>query len=84
MKKEEIAEECKVILKKYASDKNKVDEIKEVDEVAETLGLDSLDLVEVVMELEEKFNVSIAEEDIAKIKTFHDMVSYIENALKQA
>lgn len=80
MNKEEIIEKCKVILKKYASDKSKVDSIKETDEVAETLGLDSLDLVEVVMELEEEFNISIAEENIAKIKTFQNMIEYIEKS----
>lgn len=81
MEKSEIERECKEILKEYSLDRSKVDELKPTDEIAETLGLDSLDLVEMVMTLEEHFEVSIEEEDIAKIKTFSDMVTYIEGKL---
>ena len=42
------------------------------------LGADSLDIVELVMALEEEFNVSIPDEDAEKIKTVGEAVSYIE------
>lgn len=83
MTKEEIIKKCKEILQQYASDKDKVEALKETDEIAETLGLDSLDLVEMIMALEEDFGVSIAESDVPNIKTFNDIVSYIENELKK-
>jgi len=42
------------------------------------LGADSLDVVELLMEFEEKFDLSIPEEDAEKIQTVGDAVKYIE------
>lgn len=44
------------------------------------LGADSLDSVELVMALEEKFGITIPDEDATKIKTVQDAVAYIEQA----
>ena len=41
------------------------------------LGADSLDTVELVMALEEKFKMEIPDEDAEKIKTVGDAISYI-------
>jgi acyl carrier protein len=41
------------------------------------LGADSLDTVELVMEFEKEFNLTIADEDAEKITTVGDAVSYI-------
>ena len=43
----------------------------------EDLGADSLDTVELIMSLEEKFNIEISDEDAEKIKTVQDVVDYI-------
>lgn len=43
------------------------------------LGADSLDLVEVIMALEEKFELEIEDEDAEKIATVEDIIKYIEN-----
>lgn len=53
------------------------DTIKPDSKLAEDLGADSLDTVEITQVLEEKFNVSIPSEDIVKIKTVQDVVDYI-------
>ncbi len=42
------------------------------------LGADSLDLVEMIMAMEEAFDISIADEDAEKIKTVQDAWNYIE------
>ncbi len=42
------------------------------------LDADSLDIVEIVMELEDEFNVSIPDEDAEKIQTVGDAVKYIK------
>ncbi len=42
------------------------------------LGADSLDTVELVMELEDAFDMSIPDEDAEKIKTVGDAIKYIE------
>ena len=44
----------------------------------EDLGADSLDLFEMVMTLEEEFNVEIPSEDLEQIQTIGDIESYIQ------
>jgi acyl carrier protein len=46
------------------------------------LGADSLDLVEMIMAMEEAFNISIADEDAEKIKTVQDAVDYIKTHIQ--
>lgn len=43
------------------------------------LGADSLDTVELIMEFEKEFNLSIPDEEAEKIETVGDAVTYIEN-----
>jgi len=45
------------------------------------LGADSLDQVELIMAMEEEFDVSIPDEDAEKIATVKDAVGYIEKAM---
>ncbi|MBR3986484.1 MAG: acyl carrier protein [Bacteroidales bacterium] len=46
------------------------------------LGADSLDTVELIMELEKEFDVQIPDEEAEKIATVGDAVKFIENAQK--
>ncbi len=43
------------------------------------LGADSLDIVELVMELEDEFDMEISDEDAEKISTVGDAVNYINS-----
>jgi len=45
------------------------------------LGADSLDTVELIMEFEKEFNITIPDEDTQKISTVGDAVAYIEKAI---
>ena len=45
------------------------------------LGADSLDQVELIMAMEEEFDISIPDEDAEKIATVQDAVDYINKAL---
>lgn len=45
----------------------------------EDLGADSLDTVELIMALEEEFDVEIPDTDAEKIKTVQDVIDYIES-----
>ena len=53
--------------------------VKEEKEVVKDLGADSLDVVEMLMSLEEEFNVTVPEEEAVNIKTVGDIVNLIEN-----
>jgi len=53
------------------------DEVKEDSKFVEDLGADSLDVVELVMALEEKFD--IPDDEAEKIQTVADVVAYIES-----
>ncbi|MBE6340203.1 MAG: acyl carrier protein [Bacteroidales bacterium] len=46
------------------------------------LGADSLDTVELIMEFEKQFNITIPDEESGKINTVGDAISYIENNAK--
>lgn len=43
------------------------------------LGADSLDLVELIMEMEENFGIQIADEELEKIRTIQDVLNYLES-----
>jgi acyl carrier protein len=53
------------------------DEIKPTSSFIEDLGADSLDIVELVMAMEEEFEVEIPDEEAENIKTVQDAVNYI-------
>ncbi|MBI1813670.1 MAG: acyl carrier protein [Deltaproteobacteria bacterium] len=48
----------------------------------EDLGADSLDIVELVMALEEEYDLEITDEQAEKIRTVHDVVKFIEDNKK--
>ncbi|MTH52711.1 acyl carrier protein [Bacillus mangrovi] len=54
-------------------------EVKMESSFKEDLGADSLDVVELVMELEDEFDMEISDEDAEKIATVGDAVNYIQS-----
>ncbi len=67
-------------VKEIVSDKLDVDgaEIDEGQDFIEDLKADSLAVVEVVLALEEQFEIEIPDEDTEKIKTVRDAIEYIK------
>lgn len=55
-----------------------VKKLTEKTNIAEELGADSLDVVEILMALEEEFNISIPDEEIPNIKTIKNLADYID------
>jgi len=47
-------------------------------ELVEDLGFDSLGLVELMLVLEEKFSVTISDDDAEKIQTIGDIINYLD------
>ena len=61
-----------------------VEKVTEKTNIAEELGADSLDLVEILMSLEDEFGLSIPDEVIPHIKTVKDIADFIDaNAQKK-
>ena len=58
------------------------DEIKPTSSFIEDLGADSLDIVELVMAMEEEFEVEIPDEEAENIKTVQDAINYINTHKK--
>lgn len=54
------------------------DTITEDTGIMDDLGADSLDMVELLMEIEESFGVIVPDEEIPSLRTVRDIVSYVE------
>lgn len=76
----EVAQRVKSII----VDKLGVEEVEVTETASFTndLGADSLDTVELIMEFEKEFNISIPDDQAEKISTVGDAVSYVEQHAK--
>ncbi|MCM3713160.1 acyl carrier protein [Halalkalibacter oceani] len=68
-------------VKKIVVDRLGVEEAEVTEEASfkDDLGADSLDVVELVMELEDEFDLEISDEEAEKISTVADVVNYINS-----
>lgn len=71
-------------IKKMLANQLNVKEEKLVDSarIIEDLGADSLDVIEMLMTLEEEYNIKIPDEKALELKTVGDVVAYIEKVTK--
>ena len=58
------------------------DQVTDSTSFIEDIGADSLDIVELVMELEEEFDIQIPDDQAEKIKTVGEAVEFIKVAVK--
>ena len=67
-------------VKKIIAEKLSVDMEEVVPEASfvDDLGADSLDLVELIMSMEEEFDIDISDEDAEKLVTVKDAIEYIQ------
>jgi acyl carrier protein len=56
-----------------------IEDIKPETNFFDDLNLDSLDIVELMMKMEDDFNIEIPEEDAESLKTVQDVVKYLES-----
>ena len=66
------------VVKRILSEKIDVSSLKEDDNLTE-LGLDSLDLVEIMIQIEEELGMEFTSEEIANLKTLKDVKVLIES-----
>ncbi|EFQ23661.1 acyl carrier protein [Aminomonas paucivorans] len=76
-------EEVMSRLKEIVVDRLNVEEeqIKPEASFVEDLGADSLDIVELIMGIEEEFDIEIPDEDAEKLTSVGDAINYVKNKL---
>ena len=79
-KSKEIIEKVKQIISEQLGVEES--EVTPSASFVDDLGADSLDTVELVMALEEQFDIEIPDEDAEKIRTVQDAIDYIEKHSK--
>ncbi len=75
----DVIEKIKLVIAEQAKMKPK--EITEKAKFTEDLGLDSLDMVELIIELEDGLGIEIPDEDAEKLTTVGEAISYVEKCL---
>jgi len=76
MDEQQIFKQVKTVVSKYLSVNSS--EITKDASFIDDLGADSLDLVELVMEFEDHFEIEISDIDAEKMRTVSDIVDYIK------
>ncbi len=81
MKSEEIREEVIDILADIAPDED-LSGLKDDVAFREQLELDSMDFLDIVMELRKRYRIQIPEEDYENLASMHSTVTYLEPLMK--
>ena len=55
------------------------EEITPETSIMEDLGADSLDIVELLMAIEDEYNIKVPDEDVPNLKTVGDILAYVES-----
>lgn len=74
-----MLEEIKKILSKQL--RIEPEKITEASKIKDDLGADSLDIVQILMTIEEEYNITIPDEKLAELVSVGDIISYL-NSLK--
>lgn len=71
-------------VKSIIAEKLNVDaeEITLESSIIDDLGADSIDLIELIMNLEEEYGISIADEEAVKLKTVGDVVDFVNSQVE--
>ncbi len=80
MNREEIEVKVKEIVAEKAE--CEISEVNDQTNLEETLGMDSLDRVELLMEIEKEFGITIPDDDADKVITTKDCVDLVEKLKK--
>lgn len=67
-----------ILSSQYGFDKS---EITMDTNILDDLHIDSIDMVDLIMTIEDEYGIAVEDEDMENIATIRDIVSYIENAV---
>ena len=81
MKRAEIFNELKEIVLDYLGDDDM--DVSEDSVLTDDLGLTSLDLISIVGDVEDSFDISVEDEAMESIETVGDVLDYIEGILEE-
>ncbi|MGZ6142377.1 MAG: acyl carrier protein [Myxococcales bacterium] len=75
----EVIDDVKKILSKFARNKPALETAGPTTRIRKDLGVSSANLVDVLLEFEDTFGISISDDELGKIETLGDAVSIIES-----
>jgi len=78
--REAVAAEIKSVIEEHADEPV---ELSDSTELVADLGIDSLGVMEVVADIEDKFDITIADADLREVATFGEVVAAIETKLRR-
>ncbi len=79
---EEIKTQVTTILNKYIFDKKVWDSAPENPKIIENLKINSARIVDIVIDIEELYNIEIDNKSLEKIKTIQDIINVIQEKIK--
>jgi acyl carrier protein len=77
MDRSQISDELLSILKKFMPKAPNASAITDSTTLSQELNIDSADLIEIVLAIEEQFSITVADEHLNRIKTFGDLLSLV-------
>jgi len=77
-----LFDEIKEIIKKYAFDKTLADKANENSRIVADLRINSARVVDIVLDIEEKYNIEIDDKSLEKIITINDAIEIITSKTK--
>jgi len=83
MKQEERYQILRTIIKIYLPEDVSVDEISPESNFINELNINSANLVDIVLDVEDKFNIRLENEDMEKMQTVNDALAIIERKLSE-
>ncbi len=81
MEKKELLEKLKTIVKPYTQDEKALENISEDTEFINDLKINSMNLVDVVLDVEQQFNIEIDNESMEKMLTVKAAIDIINNKI---
>ena len=81
MNDEQLLKEVWEIIEKYSFDQGKWDKRSRKARIIQDLGINSARVVDIIIDVEEKFDVEIEDESLESISTFNDIVEILKKKM---